>query len=92
MLKENIHETTSTTTLEAYASPSSTVSRNSVTAQSYGLFEHLKSNFFNEMRDDRMISGQTCENIEHWLSQHNLDELKALNQRAKEHFLYSFLY
>ncbi|NWK73684.1 circularly permuted type 2 ATP-grasp protein [Acinetobacter sp. SwsAc6] len=88
MLKENIHDTASSTSLEAYASSVSTMSRNTATAQSYALFEHLKSNFFNEMRDDRLISGEACQNIEHWLSQHNLDELKALNQRAKEHFLY----
>ena len=53
-----------------------------------GLFQQLKSHFFNEMTDDQTMSGETCSKIEHWLSQHSIDELKLLNQAAKDHFLY----
>ncbi|MGE8560807.1 MAG: circularly permuted type 2 ATP-grasp protein, partial [Acinetobacter sp.] len=53
-----------------------------------GLFQQLKSHFFNELVDDQTISGETCSKIEHWLSQHSIEELKSLNQAAKDHFLY----
>ena len=53
-----------------------------------GLFQQLKSHFFNEITDDQTMSGETCSKIEHWLSQHSIDELKLLNQAAKDHFLY----
>ena len=53
-----------------------------------GLFQQLKSHFFNELVDDQTISGETCSKIEHWLSQHTIEELKLLNQAAKDHFLY----
>ena len=53
-----------------------------------GLFQQFKSHFFNEMTDDQTMSGETCSKIEHWLSQHSIDELKLLNQAAKDHFLY----
>lgn len=53
-----------------------------------GIFQQFKSHFFNEMTDDQSMSGETCSKIEHWLSQHSIDELKSLNQVAKDHFLY----
>ena len=52
------------------------------------LFERTNSVFFNEMLDDQAVSETACAKIEHWLSQYNLDELQALNQHAKAHFLY----
>ena len=56
--------------------------------QTQSLFQQLQSNFFNEMRDDKSMSNEACARIEQWLSGHSLDELKSLNQLAKEHFLY----
>lgn len=53
-----------------------------------GLFQQFKSHFFNELVDDQTISEETRNKIEQWLSQHTIDELKALNQAAKDHFLY----
>ena len=53
-----------------------------------GLFQQFKSHFFNELVDDQTISGETRNKIEQWLSQHTTDELKSLNQAAKDHFLY----
>lgn len=52
------------------------------------LFQQFKSHFFNELLDDQTMSGETCQKIEHWLSQHTLNELKQLNQAAKDYFLY----
>ncbi|MBP6113941.1 MAG: circularly permuted type 2 ATP-grasp protein [Acinetobacter sp.] len=52
------------------------------------LFDHLKSEFFNEMLDDASISGESSKKIESWLCERSLEELKALNLKAKEHFLY----
>ena len=52
------------------------------------LFDQLKSEFFNEMLDDEAICNEASKKIEAWLCQHSLDELKALNHQAKEHFLY----
>ncbi len=31
---------------------------------------------------------EACARIEHWLSQHSVEELEELNQIAKQHFLY----
>ena len=95
MLKEN-QDTTSSAALEVYAADTATgrigadltLTQDSAAAKSYALFEHLKSSFFNEMRDDQAICGEACSRIEHWLSQHTIDELNELNLRAKEHFLY----
>ena len=56
--------------------------------QAHYLFQQLKSEFFNELRDDQSMSGEVCAKIEHWLSQYHLDELKGLNEAAKAHFLY----
>lgn len=92
MLKEDMQDTTSKTVLENYTSTvnniGATALEKAATIKSYALFEHLKSNFFNEMRDDHAVSGQACQQIEQWLSLHTIDELKALNNQAKEHFLY----
>ena len=52
------------------------------------LFDHLKSEFFNEMLDDASISGESSKKIESWLCERSLEELKALNLKAKQHFLY----
>ncbi|MCH4242886.1 circularly permuted type 2 ATP-grasp protein [Acinetobacter gerneri] len=52
------------------------------------LFDQLKSNFFNEMLDDCSMSFEASKKIEEWLCQHSLDQLKALNEQAKQHFLY----
>ena len=56
--------------------------------QNTSLFEQLQSKFFNEMRDDKSMSGEACRHIEDWLGMHSLESLKSLNQMAKEHFLY----
>lgn len=52
------------------------------------LFDQLKSNFFNEMLDDQSISGEASKKIENWLCARSLEELKNLNDLAREHFLY----
>ena len=57
-------------------------------ASGYALFEQLSSHFFNEMRDSKSVGREACQRIEQWLSLHTLDELKQLNQAAKQHFLY----
>ena len=89
MLKEN-QDTTSSAASEADAGNTGAdfALNPAASAKAHGLFEHLNSQFFNELRDDRAISGEACERIEQWLSQHHLDELNALNQLAEAHFLY----
>ncbi len=57
-------------------------------ARGYALFNQFNSDFFNEMRDSKTVANESCQRIEQWLSQHTLDELKQLNQVAKQHFLY----
>lgn len=52
------------------------------------ILQQLQSNFFNELRDDQTIAQDMRLKLEHWLSQHNVDELNALNDVAKNHFLY----
>ena len=52
------------------------------------LLQQLSSKFFNEMQDEHVLSSQAGQKLEEWLSQHTLDELNALNQVAKEHFLH----
>lgn len=94
MLKEN-QDTNVTTTVDNFST--SDIRANfteakeralSVTAKPQRLFQQFSSKFFNEMRDDQAMSGVAGQKIEEWLSQHSLDELNALNQVAKEHFLY----
>lgn len=63
-------------------------SHDRLSSQSVGLFHQMTSNFFNEMTDDQAMSGEACARIEHWLSQHSVEELEELNQIAKQHFLY----
>lgn len=102
MLKEN-RDPASSPALEAYAggtaagqgcAPSGSSAsglsavHSSAIAQPQALLAYLKSEFFNEMRDDHAICGEACSRIEQWLAQHTLDELNALNQQAKAHFLY----
>nr|WP_174506138.1 circularly permuted type 2 ATP-grasp protein [Acinetobacter sp. Marseille-Q1620] len=53
------------------------------------LFDQLKSEFFNEMLDDCSMSLGASKKIEEWLCQHSLESLKALNEVAKQHFLYN---
>ena len=50
------------------------------------LFEQLKSQFFNEMLDDKSFNGEASKKIEQWLSIRSLDELKVLGAQAKQHF------
>ena len=40
------------------------------------LFEQLKSQFFNEMLDDKSINGEASKKIEQWLSLRSLEDLK----------------
>ncbi len=55
---------------------------------SSNLFEQLKSEFFNEMLDDKSFNGEASKKIEQWLSIRSLDDLKTLEAQAKQHFLY----
>lgn len=64
------------------------VENNSEAQKSHHLFGCMKSKFFNELLDDKSMTGEACSKIEHWLSQFNIDELNALNDQAKQHFLY----
>ncbi|TCM63753.1 putative circularly permuted ATP-grasp superfamily protein [Acinetobacter calcoaceticus] len=52
------------------------------------LLKQLKSQFFNELTDDKSLAQETTLQIEQWLSQHSLSELHRLNLCAKDHFLY----
>ena len=93
MLKEN-QDTNSISTLERFANNAGLNVNTSGTTQfttlpkENNLFQQLKSHFFNELLDDHSMSGETCNKIEQWLSQHTIEELKSLNQTAKDHFLY----
>ncbi len=51
-------------------------------------YKELNSQFFNELLDDKSMSSNAGSNIEMWLSQHSLNDLHALNDAAKSHFLY----
>nr|WP_179998270.1 circularly permuted type 2 ATP-grasp protein [Acinetobacter sp. YH12239] len=51
------------------------------------LFDQLKSEFYNELLDDKTIGLEASSKIENWLCERSLDELKSLNHQAKEHFL-----
>lgn len=88
MLKEN-RDTTSKG-LEIYdikpALTTSLITR--PVATGHAMFEQLSTHFFNEMRDNKSAGREVCQRIEQWLSLHTLDELKQLNQAAKQHFLY----
>ncbi|ALH96390.1 circularly permuted type 2 ATP-grasp protein [Acinetobacter equi] len=61
---------------------------NSVHQKTQHLFETMQSKFFNELLDDQAMMGEASNRIAQWLSQFNIDELNALNDRAKQHFLY----
>lgn len=92
MLKENL-DTNITPTIDNFNKTEhhftdSTDRVHSTTKKSHVLFQQFSSLFFNEMRDDQAMLGQAGQKIEEWLSQHTLEELKALNQAAKDHFLY----
>jgi hypothetical protein len=45
---------------------------------STNLFEQLKSEFFNEMLDDKSFNAEASKKIEQWLSIRSLDELRTL--------------
>jgi uncharacterized circularly permuted ATP-grasp superfamily protein len=66
-----------------------TPSHSSASPKVNSLLQQLSSQFFNELCDEQSMSGAAYQHIEAWLGQNSLDELKALNQAAKEHFLYS---
>lgn len=55
---------------------------------SHHLLKQMNSVFFNEMTDDQVLSPETAEKIEDWLSQHSIYQLEKLNETAKAHFLY----
>jgi len=55
---------------------------------SHHLLKQMNSVFFNEMTDDHVLSPETAEKIEDWLSQHSIYQLEKLNETAKAHFLY----
>ena len=71
MLKEN-QDTNSISLLENFAhsdieTNSSVTTVNQVKPQNKvnALFQQYKSHFFNELVDDRAMSGETCQKIEH---------------------------
>ena len=51
-------------------------------------FEQLKSSFFNKMLDEKNAHGETSSKIEQWFSERSLEELKALEAQAEQHFHY----
>lgn len=94
MLKEN-QDTNSMASMETFSHNEVAEKGNESLTTSFrpqtklnSLFQQFKSHFFNELVDEQGMTGETCQKLEHWLSQHTLDELKWLNQTAKEHFLY----
>lgn len=90
MLKEN--RNTTSNGIEGYeaklVNTSVSTLKNLPLTRGHALFNQFNSNFFNEMRDCKTVAKESCQRIEQWLSQHTLDELKQLNQVAKQHFLY----
>ena len=90
MLKEN--RNTTSNGIEGYeaklVNTSVSTLKNLPLARGHALFNQFNSDFFNEMRDSKTVAKESCQRIEQWLSQHTLDELKQLNQVAKQHFLY----
>ena len=60
----------------------------SVLEKSSALFKQFQSQFFNEYTSEPTMRNGIGAEIELWLSKHNIEELKGLNQQAKEHFLY----
>ena len=79
MLKEK-NRTDLTSTVESFSHPAGTninppIGGYKNHSKISGLFQQLKSHFFNELVDDQSMSGETCSKIEHWLSQHSIDEL-----------------
>lgn len=52
------------------------------------IFKQFDSIFFNEMIDDHILSVETSEKIQDWLSQYSIAQLEQLNETAKAHFLY----
>lgn len=52
------------------------------------LLQPFKSQFFNELTDDRTLSPNMMMHMEQWLSKHSLTDLQQLNDVAKAHFLY----
>lgn len=88
MLKETKSSVIASTSHKETLQPKTVQDAKRIPAQAHYLFQQLKSEFFNELRDDSSMSAETCANIEHWLAQHDLNQLKALNQAAKQHFLY----
>lgn len=88
MLKETKHNARAAVQATEQLQPKTVEEAKRVPAQAHYLFQQLKSEFFNELRDEKSISGETCTNIEQWLAQHDLSKLNALNEAAKQHFLY----
>ena len=88
MLKETKSAVIASSSVKDTLQPKTVQDAKRTPAQAHYLFQQLKSEFFNELRDDSSMSAETCANIEHWLAQHDLNQLKALNEAAKQHFLY----
>ena len=86
MLKEQQQDANASST--AFSADMGKDNQSQTQNQTHSLFQQLQSQFFNEMRDDKSMSSETCVKIDQWLSAHSLEELTALNQLAKEHFLY----
>ena len=86
MLKEQQQDANASST--AFSADTSNFNQSQSQNQTHSLFQQLQSQFFNEMRDDKSMSSEAYVKIDRWLSAHSLEELTALNQLAKEHFLY----
>lgn len=57
-------------------------------ASGHHLFQQMQSQFFNELLDHEGQTRQHSQNLEAWLTHRSLNELEALNEAAKQHFLY----
>ena len=61
---------------------------NDALTSGHHLFSQMKSHFFNEMIDQNGQTRVHSEHLEGWLTDKTLCELEALNEAARQHFLY----
>ena len=85
MLKEDykldrILESVATNSIQKSTQYTST---KSALEQNIHKYKEFNSQFFNELLDDKSMSGNAGRNIEMWLSQYSLNDLHALSDAAK---------
>ena len=90
MLNDNLEKDLATDkfSVTGIISETKVTEANTEAQNTHHLFETMKSKFFNELLDDHAMTGEASNRIAQWLSQFNMDELNALNDQAKQHFLY----